>query len=264
MIDILYLAKGRPEFTAASLLALMRNTDWRTARLNIYTDGDPDTHVRSVLATHNWPLQCVNWINITPLGGPIEVMCDFIKHAAHSGVFAKIDNDCCVPPCWLQQSLDIMHGHPELHILGIEPGLSRTRAPWSTRPPEPTPESKYVARYGQTPGYAPCDSIGGVGLMRRKVFEIYPDMAQHHTYGGFSDWQLRHADVVKGWIVPPLRLFLLDRLNFSPWKELSAKYIANGEQRPWTMYPQTSSILWQWWLDEQKQNEELEQRRKAQ
>lgn len=252
MIDILYLAKGRPEFTTASLRTLLRNTDWRTARLNIYTDGDPDTYVRSIVSTRRWPLDCANCINTKPLGGPVEIMLDFLK-VVRSNVFAKIDGDCIVPPEWLERGLDIMQGFPELDLLGLEPNISRTPNPQRagiSPPLSASPESKYINRFGYGSSYAPCDSIGGIGLMRKKVFDIYPDMKSHSIYGGFSDWQLRHPAVIKGWIIPPIKLFLLDRLNFSPWKELSAKYIASGQQRAWTMYPPTSSSLWQWWLEE--------------
>ena len=38
--DLVYLAHGRPEFTAASLAALGENTNWeRVGRMLIYTDG---------------------------------------------------------------------------------------------------------------------------------------------------------------------------------------------------------------------------------
>lgn len=257
MIDILYVAKGRPEFTAASLRALLRNTDWRTARLTIYTDGDPDTHVRSIVSERTWPLRSVNWINTTPLGGPINIMLNFLNaertlRPSRSNVFAKIDNDCIVPLAWLESALDVMQSNPELDLLGLEPALSRTRSPYRQTPLDPSPESVHTQKHGYSPAYAPCDSIGGIGLMRKKAFARYPDMVQHNLYGGFSDWQLRHPDLVKGWIIPPLRLFLLDRLDFSPWKELSARYIANGEQRVWTAYPQSSHGLWDWWLDDAK------------
>ena len=74
-------------------------------------------------------------------------------------------------------------------------------------------------------------------------------MVQHSTYGGFTDWQLAHPELVKGWIVPPLKLFLLDRLPIEPWASLSKKYEAAGEQRFWTRYPlDAASQLWDWWL----------------
>lgn len=99
----------------------------------------------------------------------------------------------------------------------------------------------------KNPAYAQCDAIGGVGLMRRSAFGKQR-MKPHSTYGGFTDWQIAHPEVTKGWIVPPLKLFLLDRLPLEPWASLSKRYIEEGLQRPWTNYePKDADALWSWW-----------------
>jgi hypothetical protein len=72
-------------------------------------------------------------------------------------------------------------------------------------------------------------------------------MVPHGTYGGFTDWQLLHKEVRKGWILPPLKVFLLDRLPMEPWASLSRKYIAAGDQRPWANYKPADAHLWSWW-----------------
>src|SRR6185437_7799659 len=261
MIDILYLAKGRPEFTAASLAALKANTDWSKVRaVWVFTDGADD------LPSFGGLVNCVRDGRVH--GGPVAIMNHYLSGPG-AEIFAKIDNDCIVPPGWLDQSLAVMEAHPELALLGIEPPASRTPAPWTRKNRSPHPESGWCAKcvpypFGfsrdalmrcdkcgrkdgldkfhtcaggmhcddcvfelRRPGYAPCDSIGGIGLMRRSAFRNRRPMEPHaqNGVGGFTDWQLHFADVCKGWIVPPLKCFLLDRLPFEPWASLSKKYI---------------------------------------
>jgi hypothetical protein len=234
MVDILYLAKGRPEFTEASLAALLANTNWKRARLVIYTDGAEFRASSSIEVRRG------------EYGGPVAIMNDYLGRNP-SEIFAKIDNDTIVPPGWLDECLEAMEGNPELGLLGIEPPTSRTPAPWANGKRIPAPE------YGANPayrGYAPCDMIGGVGLMRKRPFLTLDAMKPHgqNGVGGFSDWQTRNPGVVKGWIVPPLNLFLLDRLPVEPWASLSKEYIASGLQRPWTNYAPSDSALWDWWI----------------
>ena len=268
MIDILYLAKGRPEFTAASFEALLKNTCWtEEVCLVIYTDGLPndaealaeELGIDPSLAA--WDTRCH--------GGPVAIMNHYLsQHGAE--IFAKIDNDVIVPQNWLEQCLSVMEAHPELDLLGIEPPASRTPAPWHRGPVPEAPEIKWLERSipprfddlqgvgtirypsmaCHLPPYAPCDSIGGIGFMRRSAFVNREPMKPHgqNGVGGFTDWQLRNADVCKGWIVPPLSLFLLDRLPVEPWASLSKQYIAEGVQRAWTNYPASASHLWEWWL----------------
>lgn len=236
MIDILYLAHGRPEFTRASMDALRANTNWDlVSRVLIYDDGgeSPD-----FVAQAKFPIETV--YRSAAIGGPIAIMNEFLEREGLPA-FAKIDNDVIVPPNWLDRCADVMETHPELDLLGIEPPVSRTPSPWSGIRVSP-PEHQYAGC-----GYAPCDSIGGIGLMRRSAFAARAPMKPHHLYGGFTDWQLKNADVRKGWVAPPLDLFLLDRLPIDPWVSLSRKYIAAGEQRPWTNYRAEDSALWSWW-----------------
>ncbi len=86
-------------------------------------------------------------------------------------------------------------------------------------------------------------------LDRTTTMTTHDVMRQHSTYGGFTDWQQRHPELVNGWIVPPLKLFLLDRLPIEPWASLSKKYESTGQQRFWTRYPmEAAPALWEWWL----------------
>ena len=252
-LDLIFLAKGRVEYTVESVAALVANTDWQLVRrLVIYTDGQPD------------PAEYGSWIDLfrtvrtlkegevtfAALGGPVNIMLDYLK-GAPADVFAKIDNDVVVPPGWLNRCVEVMRAREELDLLGIEPPASRTRAPWRAVAP-PAPELMSPPGLHNYFGYAKCDAVGGIGLFRSRAWRVtLGRMSQHSTYGGFTDWQLAPAqrDLVKGWVVPPLELFLLDRLPFEPWVSLGKRYQDEGLQRAWTMYDEaTARKLSAWWL----------------
>lgn len=246
-IDVLYIAKNRLEFTKASLTTLMANTDWSLVnKMFVYDDGSTD-------GTLEWMQDyltstfCVDTLIVrSSLGGPAEIMRDFTARHGEAELFAKIDNDVIVPRGWLGACWDVMAVRPELGLLGIEPPESRTpRSQGGARSRCP----EHAATLNDL--YAPCESIGGIGLMRRDVFVKYGDrMAPHSTYGGFTEFQVMQTpDVVKGWITPPLRVFLLDRLPTEPWAALSRAYITKGWQRPWSGYD-PANPFWSWWTPE--------------
>lgn len=220
-IDILFPTYHRSEFTAASIRALLRNTNLRG---RIVVDNDEGRN-----------------------SGPVAAMNRLLAQPG-TEIFAKIDNDTIVPPGWLEQCVAVMEAHPELDLLGIEPPASRTPAPWGRKMSDP--ESRTTA----SAGYARCEMIGGIGLFRRRAFEGRAPMRprEKNGVGGFSDWQTNHPAVVKGWIVPPLNVFLLDRLPIEPWASLSKTYIAKGWQRPWTNYKPQDHGLWDWWLEQER------------
>lgn len=240
MVDIVFPASSRPEFTAVSIKALVANTDWSLVRRFIlYTDGAEP--INSAMVAYG------EYVT-EKLGGPVAIMKHWLGQNG-AEVMAKIDNDVVVPPGWLNAAVAVMEGAPELGLLGLEPPLSRTPAPWSTvKLPRSAPEIDGSKRLKAGKGYAPCSSIGGVGLMRRSAFDGREEMRPHAIYGGFTDWQIRQNQFVKGWIVPPINLFLLDRLAFEPWASLSQRYITQGDQRPWTNYPPESHRLWDWFF----------------
>jgi hypothetical protein len=252
-IDILFSASSRPEFTRASLAALRDNTDWTRVRcLWLYLDG-PDPETRAAVGTFMAHFRPVEFhVFEDSFGGPVAIMNHWISGTCFTAglILAKIDNDVIVPPGWLNAAAEVMDLHPELDLLGLEPPLSRTPAPWANgkRPPAPELErGKHIVTGWN--GYARCEAVGGVGLFRRRAFTDRPRMVPHSTYGGFTDWQLASPDLVIGWIVPPLALFLLDRLPIEPWASLSRSYIAAGVQRPWTNYGPEAAGLWEWWLN---------------
>lgn len=243
MIDLIYLAHGRREFTRASFRALVENTNWSLVRhLEIYTDGH-----RGFPHAGGYPqLAGVEWsFHMQKLGGPVAIMRDWLARDGEE-IWAKIDNDVIVPPGWLDQAVSIMQGAIRVDLLGLEPPASRTPSPGWRGAYLPAPE--FLGDYPL--GFAPCDMIGGVGLLRRSAFAGRASLEPFgfNGVGGFSDWQMRHPEVSKAWIVPPLKLFLLDRLPLEPWVSLSREYIAAGVQRPWTAYPEAAAPdLWDWW-----------------
>jgi hypothetical protein len=240
MIDLLYLAKNRLEFTRASVESLVANTDWSLVRkVHVYDDSSADG-TREYLAAVQWPVE--RSMTSSATNSPVAVMNDFLRRNVSISLFAKIDNDVIVPPGWLNAASHVMDRHAELDLLGLEPPMSRTRAPWSHRDP---PHPELHAKPGSD--YVSCDSIGGIGLMRRSAFANRREMRPFSTYGGFTDWQQAHKDIKRGWIVPPINLFLLDRLPFEPWASLSRKYIRQGWQRPWANYSPGTKALWGWW-----------------
>lgn len=257
MIDILYLAKGREEFTEVSLKALAENTNWASvSSFSIFTDGNPLPW--TVPNQIHAGTECL--CRTGALGGPVAIMNDYLKYALFRNhpLFFKIDNDVIVPPGWLEAALAVMEAHPELEFLGLEPPASRTANPATGKRGSVPEDGAYYActDYAfetcthKLPCYAPCDSIGGVGLMRRSAFANRSPMIPSgpRGVGGFTQWQIENK-VRAGWIVPPLKFFLLDRLPFEPWLSLSKRYIAEGQQRPWTNYdPRDADKLWAWWL----------------
>ena len=244
--DIVFLAHGRPEFTEACADALLRNTNWSlVSRIVVYTDGDRPTSNPGGVYLWASLYQRAHWsLEARKLGGPVNIMNHYLSHNP-APVWAKIDNDVIVPPGWLDAGLNVMGRCPELSFLGIEPPASRTRSPWGGKL---LPDPEFHAMACKSSDYAGCDAIGGVGFMRTSAWNGRPPMVQHSTYGGFTDWQIRQKELVKGWIIPPLKLFVLDRLPIEPWASLSAKYEAVGEQRFWTRYDMGSrDDLWGWW-----------------
>lgn len=242
--DIVYLAKGRPEFTALSLKALAANTNWeRVDAFIVYTDGTEPTASVTKVEEQGVGNDC-GYADIctTACGGPVGVMNLYLR-CDPAPLWAKIDNDVIVPPGWLDACLNVMDARPELDLLGIEPPESRTPAPWAGGRRVPAPELVRVCR-----NYAPCASIGGIGMFRTRAWRNRPPMIPRSTYAGFGDWAQR-TNCVCGWIVPPLKLFLLDRLPMEPWAGLSKRYIAQGSQRPWTNYSAAEAeSLAGWWL----------------
>ncbi len=242
MIDLLFLTFNRLEYTRESWACLLENTNWKmVSRLIIYDDTSTDgtlSFVQEQIIAKDWSHKPQVLLRIKLLRNPVKVMQDYMAGTDIAAkIFAKIDSDTVVPPLWLDQCHEVMEKYPQLSLLGIEPPMSRRRFQDTT---------KEEMRDGPL-RYVPCDSIGGIGLMRRTCFGTAP-MNANGTYGGFTEWQVVNGrNLVRGWMAPSLKVFLLDRMPIEPWSTLSKTYIANGWQRPWDNYTMNKEFLWDWW-----------------
>lgn len=254
MIDILFVAWNRLEFTKESLDTLIANTDWRLVRnLIVHDDGSTDGTAEwlrnySPLHYYKQALGCEEVvIRHGQLGSPTGVMNQYLREPGQT-FLAKIDNDAMMPPGWLNEAIAVMESHPELNLLGL--------GAWM--PVGPAPRT-----------YEPCKAIGGIGLMRSSAFECCLPW-EGGRYGGAQMWQSDHMQepIVltgpiteerkvnpphrvsqSGWISPGIPVFLLDMIPFEPWASFSAQYIEKGWQRRWTTHPETDSHLWSWWKE---------------
>jgi hypothetical protein len=243
MTDILFLSKGRPEFTRESWAALQKNTP--NATFWVFTDGDESQGLTGCEI-------------IEPFGGPVACLNGFLDllnslNLRPEYIF-KADNDVVCPPGWLGACLDIMRRHPEVDLLGIEPWTPDTKL----FPQWVEPFEVYKREPGPNPvlPYWPAEPrivshIGGIGVFRRSAFERFGRPTPNTKDGryGFTEWQWAHKDMVKAFIDPPLPVFLLDHLPSPYFMHLSKKYENEGSQRRvWGWYhPVLHSALWDWW-----------------
>lgn len=245
MIELLYLTYNRLKFTQFSVERLLSNTnpallsgvvfyddnssDGTSKLVELYADAIRSTDLR-VAVRRSW------------FGSPIAVMNHYVQNS-RSDFFVKLDSDVVVPPGWLDRCWEVMSQNDHLDLLGIEPPMSRTPAPWL----KGALANAAIGQPSNRFGWIKTDSIGGIGLMRSRVFREHPPMKPHHRYGGFGDFQVEHKnDLGIGWIDPPLNVFLLDRLPIEPWRSLSDEYMRKGWQRPWTNYTMAEADLWSW------------------
>lgn len=238
MIDILYVAHNRLEFTIASFNALLDNTDWdEVAGLFVADDNSGDgtaTFLSRTIEAGKVPENVsVTW-NGSPFGGPVAAMNWYLDGPSDDvDIFAKIDNDFVVCPGWLPEMLKQMTLHPELDILGMEPFLGDPSMP-------PLP--------GRT--IQEARHIGGKGLLRLRAFShCRPTPGGEHGYQGFTQWQEKHPEITKAWISPDLPVFGLDQIREEDghWRARALEYEAEGWSRTWPVYG--GDEHYRWWLD---------------
>jgi cellulose synthase/poly-beta-1,6-N-acetylglucosamine synthase-like glycosyltransferase len=219
-VDLLFLAKNRLAFTVESFRALRRNTNWeRVNQLVLYDDGSTDGTLgfleRRARATGAELRQ-------TSLGSAIRVCNDFVRRST-ADLVVKIDNDAMMPPGWLDTCLGIFERHPELQLLGLEERGIAGEVPYT---------------------YQPSDWVGGLFVARRSIFAGADLPQSSRVYYGWQTWHSGRFH--SGWIKPSLPVFLLDRVPFAPWSELTREYEAKGWQRPWKRYTAADAHLWAW------------------
>ena len=230
--ELLFLAKNRLRFTQESLSTLRRNTDWsRIDKTVIYDDGSTDGTLEYL---QGQAAEMGAELRQTRLGSAVAVGSHFIK-ASQADILIKIDNDAMYPPGWLDASLGVMQRRPELQMLCLEDrGLDG-----------PMPYS-----------YKSSVQVGGLFVIRRNVFNGNDVPIVLNKYWGLQIWVNSHK-LTRGWILPSLPVFLLDRVPFEPWMSLNAEYEKQGWQRPTVgaihMYTMAQKNLWSWcdWPDPQ-------------
>ena len=227
VVDLMYVAFNRLEFTKESFASLRENTDWRLVNeLWIYDDGSTDG-TREYLASEAQKVPVDRKIICSQGGGPVGAMRHFFSHAT-SPFLAKIDCDTVLPERWLNVSLEVMAEDPDLALLGIEP---------HEVPIDANPRAERSWR--------PAKAIGGIGLYHSWSFiDSQPDC--EGLYFGFWNWQLRNPRLKRGFLDPGMPVFLLDRIPDEPWRGLSDGYIEKGWQRPWQNYVPQQKDLWAW------------------
>lgn len=227
MVDVVFPARNRLEFTRESLAALKVNTDWSLVdTLFLYDDQSVDgTRQYLEAEAPNMPVKTVFHAGV--FNNPLAVLLDAV-HKSESEYVAKVDNDAMMPPGWLGVGLEVAQINVDLDLLGI---AFRDGLP---------------ARAGETEfSYSDARFIGGIGLFRRKVLEkieVGPPAATQHWAG------INQADMHVGWLKPGMAVFLLDWLPFSPWVDHSERYEALGWQRRWGRYSDRDTKMWDWWF----------------
>lgn len=233
MIDVLYLCRGRLEFTKASLTNLLAQTDWSLVNeFVVYNDAATDGRETTEYLYETIGLSGVGGtVRLTNLGSPVSVMNHYL-HRSSAELFAKIDSDIIVPQFWLDDLVGVMERNPELELLGMQPGMSGARPG--------TADGLYT--------FAAAPHIGGVGLMRASAFKERDKKLVANGFFGFTEWQHEQTPV-RGWICPDLRMFALDCLPVEPWRSLTRHYIAEGLNRKWPNYDRNMEWYWSWWTD---------------
>jgi hypothetical protein len=237
MTDVLFLSKGRPEFTRASWAALQKNTP--NATFWVFTDGDESQGLTGCEI-------------IEPFGGPVACMNACLDLIAASGrtpqYLAKVDNDLVLCEGWLRVCERVVDDHPELDCLGIEPWTPDA----ALFPAWVDPMVASLAGYEVAErSYRKTTHIGGIGLFRISAFERFGRPTPNAKDGryGLTEWMWQHPDMIKGFLNPPLPVFLLDHLPSPYWMYLSKRYEDAGTaRRVWGFYhPVRQSKLWEWW-----------------
>lgn len=233
VVDILYLAWNRLEFTKFTFDMLLRNTDWDLVnRLHVHDDGSED-------GTAEWLSDAIKEMPVTTsysmdsLRSPPAVMNRYVADS-EADVFGKIDNDIVVPPGWLNRMLGVMAAYPELELLGMEAG--RTGA-------SPTDES-WDGLYRYEEG----SHMGGVGLIRVESLARRPKMPEDRGRFGWTEWQHEYQPK-RGWIYPDLLLCSLDQVPFEPWQTYAREYAEKEWARIWSPYHARANY-WSWWHGE--------------
>lgn len=234
MADILFVSFNRLAFTQAAFTALLRNTEWdEVEQLLIADDASTD-------GTAEWLTdEATRFSRVTgvetlmhpgPTGGPVAAMNWALDNrSADADRVAKIDNDFVVCPGWLPEVLRQMTINPGVDVFGLQPRFG---------PASPPPD------YTRT--VEECRHIGGIGVMRHRMFELCRPVANGRF--GWTEYQTEHPAVRKAWVTPDLPCFSLGQIAAEPWVSLAREYIQAGWMREWPEYVNGGRGYYEWWL----------------
>lgn len=237
MIDLLFCAHNRLEFTKIALTCMFRHTNWSLVRsVHVYDDDSEDgtaEYLRWCCERQTATISSgeAPWhFHARVFGGPVAIMKDFLAEVKPI-LFAKIDNDTCVPEMWLDCLNRTLEDNPQLDLLGMEAMTAIAnydyREDWTEGPR----------------GIQDARHIGGIGLMRGRAFMTLPEPRGDHGRFGFTEWQHANPGVKKAWLDPSLPVVLLDHVPDEPFRTLSENYFQRHWQRVWPKY----SSDWEWW-----------------
>lgn len=233
MIDLLFCAWNRREMTEASFTSLLANTDWDlVASLHIHDDGSVDGTAEWLEeAARRVPKAVEVRYESERLGGPVAATIrhlDLYEERDEIRAFVKLDNDLVVCPEWLNETIRVSRNDPGVDILGIQPRFGPpTLGRDVTRRPDP------------------CRHIGGIGFMRYRTFEVCRPVP--HGRHGFTEFQTRHPENRKAWVLPDLGCFCLDLIDLEPWVALTETYLEKGWGRKWPKYEGGGRAYYEWW-----------------
>lgn len=247
MIEILFCAWNRLDFTTATWAWMEAHTNWQlVSKVVVYDDGSEDGTQEFLRDRDDIEYLVGRKKNIVPvelrvsdLRSPPAIMNHYIA-TSQVDLFAKIDNDIALPPQWLDHMVNVLWAVPEIDLLGMEAGM--------------------VALQGRDGlnldyGIESCPHIGGVGLMRVEAFRKRPAIPFRGRFG-FTEWQQRY-EVPRAWIVPDINCPQLDRLPFEPWLSLTEDYIEKGWSRDWPKYDaQWMAPYWEWMDDNRDEGQQ--------
>ena len=236
MLEILYLAWNRLEFTTATWAWMKAHTNWdHDSRLVVYDDGSEDGTLEflreNVKPFRHHGREIDAELRVSDLRSPPAIMNHYLA-TTEADLFVKLDSDIALPGGWLEKLLAVMEQHPELELLGMEAGMVAMQG-----------RDGKIVEYG----IEPCTHIGGVGMMRVSAFRSRPEIPSRiATRLGFTEWQNRY-DPSRAWITPDLEVPQLDRLPFEPWVSLSEQYVEKGWNREWSKYDEKwMAPYWRW------------------
>lgn len=234
LVEILYVAWNRLEFTSATWDWMCAHTNWDLAdSIVVYDDGSEDgtqEFLREAVERAPVPAE----LRIGDFRSPPAIMNHYIATAYRGRTFAKIDNDIALPGGWLDKMVSVMNASPEIDLLGMEAGMIAMQGR----------DGKTWERYE----YEPATHIGGVGLMRAEAFKSRPSIPFRGRYG-FTEFQDRYK-LSAAWIKPDIDCPSLDRIPEEPWASLTEEYIDKGWSRPWSKYDPTWCRPYYSWLTE--------------